>query len=204
VKDFHTRPLDSQIEPLGLRSNIRELNYLRAKINPAQKEAVILSIEAIWKKFETNNRLDYSMMEEEIDNAYRESGMHDFLMILGYITFLAVTLACLGMLGMTMYATQIRVKEVGVRKVMGASVADVVMLLSKSFMMLIGIAVIVGTPISFLVGNLFLDSFASKTEITPLLLGTGIAIISGLGLLIICSQTIKTAVSNPVNSLRYE
>lgn len=204
VKDFHARPLDSQIEPLGLRCNISQLNYLSAKINPAKKEAVIASVAAIWKKFDPNHTVDCRMMEEEIDDAYRESGMRDFLMILGYITFLAVTLACLGMLGMAMYATQVRVKEVGVRKVMGASVSDVVILLSKSFMMLIGIAVIIGTPISFLIGNLFLDSFASRIKITPVLLGTGIAIIAGLGLLTICSQTIKAAINNPINSLRTE
>jgi putative ABC transport system permease protein len=204
VKDFHFRPLDSKIEPLGLRYNTRQLNYLSAQIDPTQKEAVIASVQTVWKKFDPNHKIQYRMMEDEIDDAYRESGMHDFLAVLGYITFLAVTLACLGMLGMAMYATQIRVKEVGVRKVMGASVSDVVVLLSKSFMILIGIAVIIGTPISFFVGNLFLDSFASRIEITPVLLGTGITIIAGLGLLIICSQTIKTAMSNPVKSLRYE
>jgi putative ABC transport system permease protein len=204
VKDFHARPLDSQVEPLGLRYNLGGLKYLSAQINPLQKEAVIASLQTIWKKYEPDSRLDYRMMEEEIDGAYRESGMQDFLMILGYITFLAVTLACLGMLGMAMYATQIRVKEVGVRKVMGASVSDVVILLSKSFMLLIGIAVIIGTPVSFLIGTMFLDTFASRITITPLLLGAGIGIISSLGLLIICSQTIKTAMTNPVKSLRYE
>jgi putative ABC transport system permease protein len=204
VKDFHARPLDSAIEPLGFRYNMRELNYLSAKINPAQKEAVIASVAAIWKKFDPNHTPAFRMMEEEIDDAYRESGMQDLLVIVGYITFLAVILACLGMLGMAMYATQIRIKEVGVRKVMGASVSDVVILLSKSFMMLIGIAVILGTPVSFLVGNLFLEAFAYKITITPLIMGTGIAIIGGLGLLIICSQTINTALSDPVKSLRYE
>jgi putative ABC transport system permease protein len=204
VKDFHARPLDAQIQPLGLRCNVSELRYLSAKINPAQKEAVIASVKAIWKKYDPNNGPAYSMMEDEIEGAYRESGMQDFLLILGYITFLAVTLACLGMLGMAMYATQVRVKEVGVRKVMGASVSDVVILLSKSFMLLIGIAVIIGTPVSFLIGNVFLDTFASRITISPLLIGTGIAIIAGLGLLIVCSQTIRTAMSNPVESLRYE
>jgi putative ABC transport system permease protein len=204
VKNFHARPLDSQIEPLGLRYNLRQLNYLSAKINPSQKEAVIAAVEVIWKKFNPNHALDYRMMEEEIDDAYRQSGMHDLLVIIGYITFLAVTLACLGMLGMAMYASQIRIKEVGVRKVMGASVSDVVILLSKSFMWLIGIAVIIGLPISFLLGSLFLDSFAYRIEITPMLFVAGIAIITGLGLLIICTQTIKTAMSDPVKSLRYE
>ncbi len=204
VKDFHARPMDSKIEPLALRSNSSQLNYLSAKINPAQKEAVIASIGAVWKKFDPNRAVSYRMMEEEIDDAYRESGIQDMLLIVGYITLLAVILACLGMLGMAMYAVQIRIKEVGVRKVMGASVADVVIMLSKSFMMLIGIAAVIGTPISFLIGSFFLDSFASRIQITPALLGGGIVIIAVLALLTICSQTIKAAISNPINSLRTE
>lgn len=204
VKDFHARPLDSQIAPMGLRYNLKELKYLSAQINPIQKEAVIASLHTTWKKYDSDSRLDYKMMEEEIDGAYRESGMQDFLMILGYITFLAVTLACLGMLGMAMYATHVRAKEVGVRKVMGASVTDVVIVLSKSFMMLIGIAILIGTPVSFLIGNLFLDTFSSHIAITPVLIATGVALIAGLGLLIVCSQTIKTALANPVKTLRYE
>ncbi len=204
VKDFHFRPLDAQIEPLALRCNLSQLNYLTLKINPAQKEHVIAAVNNIWKKFDPNTRLSFSMMEEDIRNAYRESGMQDFLMILGYITFLAITLACLGMLGMAMYATRTRIKEVGVRKVLGASVWNVVILLSKSFMALIGIAVLVGTPISFIIGNLFLNTFATRIEISPMILLAGIMIIAALGLLTISSQTIKAAISNPVNSLRTE
>ncbi len=204
VKDFHFRPLNTKIGPLALRYSATNFNYLSAQINPEQKESVMASIGAIWKKLDPIHPIDYMMMEEEIDDAYRQAGFRDVLIIVSYITFLTVTLACLGMLGMAMYATQIRIKEVGVRKVMGASVADVVMLLSKSFMLLIGISVIIGTPISFLLGNLFLDLYAYKIEITPSLLGIGIGIIMGLGLMIVCSQTIKTALSNPVKSLRYE
>lgn len=204
VKDFHFRPMNSKIGPLALRYNATDLAYLSAQINPAQKEAVMASIASIWKKLDPLHTIDYMMMDEEIDDAYRQAGMNDIVVIVGYIAFLAVTLACLGMLGMAMYATQIRVKEVGVRKVMGASVTDVVLLLSRSFMMLIGLAVIIGAPISFFLGGLFLDLYAYKIQITPLLIGTGIAIIGGLGLLIICSQTVRAAVSNPVKSLRYE
>lgn len=204
VKDFHFRPLNTKIGPLALRYSTTNLNYLSAKINPGQKPSVAASIEAIWKKLDPTHPIDYMMMDEEIDDAYRQAGFKDVLIIVGYITFLAVTLACLGMLGMAMYATQVRVKEVGVRKVMGASVGDVVLLLSKSFMLLIGFAVMIGVPVSFILGNLFLELYAYKIEITPLLLGAGIGIIVGLGLLIVCSQTIKTALSNPVQSLRYE
>lgn len=204
VKDFHFRPLTSQIGPLALRYNKNELAYASLKIVPAQKAAILASIEPIWKRLDPVHQLEYAMMDEEIDNAYRESGFSDILVIIGYITFLAVTLACLGMLGMAMYATQTRVKEVGVRKVMGASVSNVVILLSRSFMILILIAVILGVPVSIFFGSFFLEMFAYRIEISPLLIMGGIFVIAGLGLLIICSQTIRAARRNPVKSLRYE
>ena len=204
VKDFHFRPLNVQIGPLALRYDAKNLNFLSAKITPAQKDFVMASVESIWKKIDPVHSIDYMMMDEEIDDAYRQAGMKDIMIIVGYITFLAVTLACLGMLGMAMYSTQTRVKEVGVRKVMGASVADVVVLLSKSFMILIGAAVIIGVPVGILLGGVFLDLYAYKIVVTPLLIGSGIFIVVSLGLIIICSQTIKAAVSNPVKSLRYE
>lgn len=204
VKDFHYRPLNNKIDPLALRYSLNGLTFLSAKIDPSQKEVIIASIESIWKKLDPTHPIDYMTLEEEIDDAYRQAGMNDVLVIVGYITFLAVTLACLGMLGMAMYSTQVRVKEVGVRKVMGASVLDVVVLLSKSFMLLIGAAVLIGTPISFFLGDLFLSLYAYKIEIGAVLIGSGIGIITLLGLLIICTQTVKAAFSNPVDSLRYE
>ena len=204
VKDFHFRPLTSQIGPLALRYNKTELNYASLKIVPEQKVAVLASLEPIWKRLDPVHQLAYTMMDEELDNAYRESGFSDILVIIGYITFLAVTLACLGMLGMAMYATQTRVKEVGVRKVMGASVKSVVVLLSRSFMILILVAVVIGVPVSILFGSFFLEMFAYRIEISPLLVMGGIFVIAGLGLLIICSQTIRAARSNPVKALHYE
>jgi putative ABC transport system permease protein len=204
VKDFHFRPLNYKIGPLALRYNLNGLQFVSIKIAPNQKETVAASVQAIWKKLDPIHTLDMQMMEEEIDDAYEQAGMKDIVIIVGYIAFLAVTLACLGMLGMAMYATQVRIKEVGVRKVMGASVSDLVVLLSKSFMTLIGIAVVIGVPISFFLGKLFLDTYAYKIDITAWIMLTGISIIAGLGLIVISSQTIKTALSNPVNSLRYE
>lgn len=204
VKDFHFRPLTYQIGPVALRYSKQGLAFVSMKIVPSQKDAVIASVESIWRKLDPVHTIEYRMMDEEIDDAYQQSGLDDILVIVGYITFLAVTLACLGMLGMAMYATQTRIKEVGVRKVMGATVSDVVILLSKSFMGLITIAVVLGVPASILLGNLFLDEYAYKIEITPFLIISGISIIVILGLTIICSQTIKAAISNPVKSLRYE
>lgn len=204
VKDFHFRPMNNKIGPMAFRYNTRAIHYLSAHIEPSQRESVIESMNVIWKKFDAIHPMEYAMMEDEIDDAYRQSGMSDALVILGYITFLVISLSCLGMLGMAMYAAQVRVKEVGIRKVMGASVMDVVLLLSKSFMALIGIAILIGVPVSYLAGNAFLEDFAYKIQITPALLTMAIALIAGLGLFIVWSQTIRVASSNPMKWLRSE
>lgn len=204
VKDFHYRPLSVPIGPLAIRYNPNEMNYLSVRILPGQQASVKAALETIWKSVDPVHKVDYRMMEEEIDNAYRESGFEDILLIVAYITFIAVTLACLGMLGMAMYAIKTRVKEVGVRKVLGASVGNITVLLSRSFMITILIAGIIGVPVGILFGSLFLEMFAYRISISPVLIIAGMGTISGLGLLSICSQTIHAARANPVNSLRYE
>ncbi len=204
VKDFHFRPLTNKIGPLALRYNLDNIGYLSVKILPANKNVVMTSLAAVWKKHDPIHPIDHMMMEDEIDDAYRQSGMKDMLVIVSYITFLVISLACLGMLGMAMYSSQVRAKEVSVRKIMGASAIQVVMLLSRSFIMLIAIAVLIGVPVSFLLGDVFLQDFAYKIQITPLLIGTGVMIIAAIGLVIIWSQTIRVAMSNPVKWIRNE
>jgi putative ABC transport system permease protein len=204
VKDFHFRPLTNQIGPLALRYNLAGIGYLNAKIHPEQKEEVIAALGKIWKNHDPTHPIDYMMMEDEIDDAYRQSGMKDMLVIVGYITFLVISLACLGMLGMAMYSSQVRAKEVSIRKIMGASAMNVVALLSRSFAILIGVAMLIGVPISFVLGDLFLQDFAYRIQITPLLIGAGIMIIATLGFVIIWSQTIKIATSNPVKWIKNE
>lgn len=204
VKDFHFRPLSNKIGPLALRYNPKEFGYLSANIHPLQIESTKESIMAIWKTYDPNHPIEFMMMDQEIDDAYRQTGLSDMPKIVGYIAFLIVSLACLGMIGMAMYASQIRAKEVGIRKVMGASVADMVMLLSKSYLVLIGVAIIIGVPVSVMLGEVFLQEYPYRIQITPLLLGISITIIAGLGLLTVWSQTVKVAVSNPVKWLKHE
>ncbi|MBK5278327.1 MAG: ABC transporter permease [Bacteroidia bacterium] len=204
VKDFNFRPLNYTIGPLAFRYVPSQLTILSAAILPSQCENVLAALGPIWKKLDPIHPLEYKMMEEEIDQAYVDAGFTDILAIIGYITFLAICLACLGMLGMAMYASETRVKEIGVRKVMGASVSNIAVLLSRSFLMMIGVAIVIGTPISLFMSRLFLDNYAYKTEITPGLVFIGISVIVVLGMITICSQTVRAAVSNPVKSLRYE
>lgn len=204
VKDFHFRPLSYQIGPVALRYRTSDLNFVSARIVPSQKGVIVASVESIWKKLDPVHPVEWKMMEDEIDDAYTDAGFNDILTIVGYIAFLAISLACLGMLGMAMYATQTRMKEIGVRKVMGASSREVAVLLSKTFVILMLIAAVIGIPVGYFFGDLFLSTYAYKIEISPGLILIGIAIVGGLGIVTVWSQTWKAASSNPVKSLRYE
>ena len=204
VKDFHFRPLSNKIGPLVLRYDTGELSYLSASIHPGQVASVSAAIEAIWKKYDPTHPAQMTMMDQQIDDAYRQTGVKDMPAIVGYIAFLVVSLACLGMIGMAMYASQVRAKEVGIRKVMGASVADMVLLLSRSFVALIAVAILIGVPVSYALGEAFLQEYPYRVEITPLLLICSVATVAVLGLLTVWSQTIKVAVSNPAKWLQYE
>ena len=204
VKDFHFRPLNNKIGPLALRYSLSDLNYLSVQVHLPQKESTIEAIKATWKKFDPSHTLEFTMMEQEIDDAYQETGMQDIVVIMGYATFLIISLACLGILGMAMYSAQVRAKEVGIRKVMGATVTDVLLLLSKSYLILISVAILIGVPVSYIAGEVFLEDFPYRIQITPLLFGISIALIGGLSLLIIWTQTVKVAITNPVKWLRHE
>jgi len=204
VKNFHFRPLSYQIGPIALRYNKGGLSFLSAKIEPSRKEQVVAAVESIWKKLDPIHAVEWQMMEDEIDKAYRDAGFFDILKIVGYISFLTICLACMGILGMAMYATQTRMKEIGVRKVTGATSGQITFLLSKSFVILLGAASLIGIPIGYYFGEQFLTPYAYKVAITPLLILITIFIVGTLGLVMIGSQTWKAASSNPVKALRHE
>ncbi len=204
VRDFHFRPLSYEIGPLALRYDHDGINFLSARILEGRREAVVASLVPVWKKLDPVHALDWKMMSDEIDEAYVRAGFMDIRNIVAYICFLVISLACLGMLGMAMYSTRTRVKEIGVRKVLGASATQVTLLLSKAFLVLLTIAAVVAMPVGYYFGDLFLEQYHYKITITPALLLTSVLIVAVLGVVTICSQTWKAAGVNPVKSLRYE
>ncbi|HMJ67864.1 MAG TPA: ABC transporter permease [Cyclobacteriaceae bacterium] len=204
VKDFHFRPLSYKIGPLALRYKIDEIGFLSARIVPGEKEKVKAQLEVVWKRLDPVHPFQARMMDEEIDEAYTRGGFTDLLKVIGYVCFIAITLACLGMLGMAMYSTQTRIKEIGIRKVMGADATQVVMVLSRSFLWLITIAIVIGLPAGYVAGGMFLENYAYRIPISFTLMFSGVITIVILGTLTIASQTWKAAIVNPVNSLRYE
>jgi putative ABC transport system permease protein len=204
VKDFNFRTMEYAIGPVAFRYRPQDFSMLSIAVDPAAMKNMIISIEPIWKKYDPVHPIQCTTMEEDIDNAYIDLGLTDIVKIIGYVSFLAITLACLGMLGMVMYSTQLKIKEVSVRKVLGASIKDVTILLSRSFIILIGISLLIGIPVGYMLGNLFLQNFAYRISNTWMLVLLAIFITALLGLITICSQTIKAAMTNPVKSLRTE
>ncbi|MEO6348177.1 MAG: FtsX-like permease family protein, partial [Aquaticitalea sp.] len=204
VKDFHFRPMNDAIGPLALRYKPADFNIMNIAIEPGSKERVMAAISPIWKKIDQVHPLECKLMSQEIEDAFTESGIIDILHVIEYITILSVIISCLGMLGMVMYGTRLRLKEISVRKVMGADIKSITILLSRSFMKLIVISLLIGIPLSYFLGNMILQNFAYKMSTLPLLIIVAVLIIALLGLITICSQTIKAAIANPVKSLRTE
>ncbi len=204
VSDFHFRPMNYEIGPLAFRYRPADFQHMGIAFESGNKDKIVASLSPIWKKLDPVHPLQYALMREEITDAYETSGFTDVLKIMQYISFLSVILACLGMLGMVMYNTQLRVKEVSVRKVLGASVKDVTILLTRSFIWLVGFGILIGIPISYLLGNLFLQNFAYRISFGIWLIAAGVLITGLLGLITVCTQTIKAAFANPIKGLRSE
>ena len=204
VKDFHFRPLSYQIGPMALRYRPSHVSFASLKIAPGSEASVVAEIIRAWKVLDPVHPFEGDWMANEIDGAYERAGFHDILTIVGYVCFLAVVLACLGMLGMAMYSTQVRRREIGIRKVMGADAWQVVIILSRSFLILIGIALLFGLPAGYALGKVFLETYAYRIPISIGLMMTGTSLIVGLGAITIASQTWKAASINPAITLRYE
>ncbi len=204
VKDFNFRTMEYAIGPVAFRYRPSAFTMLSIAVDSAAMDNVIADLRSTWKKVDAVHPIQVITMEDDIDQTYIESGYTDIVKIIGYISFLAITLACLGMLGMVMYSTQLKLKEVGVRKVLGASVKNVTILLSRSFIILIAISFLIGVPIGYFMGNFFLQNFAYRIPNAWILVLLAIVIIGLFGLITICSQTIRAARANPVKSLRTE
>lgn len=207
VADFNQRSLHEPIKPLIISSWSNEERNINIALQP-QNEAgntwstAITKIEKAWKEVYPKDDFSYSFFDQEIAKYYDEEKHISSLLM--WATGLAVFISCLGLLGLVIYTTTLRTKEIGVRKVLGASVAQIVSMISKDFMLLIVVAFIIAAPLAWIGMNKWLQNFAYRTEISwwIFLLGGAVMILIALGTL--SYQTIKAAITNPVKSLRTE
>jgi len=204
VKDFRYSLLmiDDEIKPLVLRNQPEEFSYLNLKIASVDLMGTITKLEDKWESLDKVHPFKYQFFDEQLANTNQI--FVDLISIIGVFAFLAITIACLGLLGMATYSAERRMKEVSIRKVLGAENYSIAYLLSKEFIKLLAISVLISAPLSYFLNNLWLENFANRVEFgfSTILLGTVILFV--LGMLTIGSQTLRASVKNPVDSLKAE
>jgi ABC-type antimicrobial peptide transport system permease subunit len=209
VADFHQKSLRAPIKPLGIEYHGEKYNngtfHIALKPQTAsgnEWKTAIESIKGSWKKLYPEDNFDYSFFDESIAKFY-ESEQHTSK-LLTWATALAIMISCLGLLGLAMYTTGLRTKEIGVRKVLGATVTQIVTLLSTELVMLVVLAFVIVTPIGWWAMNKWMQNFADKTTISWWIFALSGAGMLATALLTLSFQTIKAAIANPVKSLRSE
>ena len=203
AKDFHFQDLHLPIEPYGFQlNNNNQYSYMIAHAKPGDIQATLKSIETTWHQLNPNEPFDYSFLDQDFQNGYKAETR--LASIVGYFTVIAILISCLGLFGLATFSAEQRTKEIGVRKVLGASVAGIVSLLSKDFMKLVAVAIVIASPLAWFIMNKWLQDFAYRMEISwPVFLITSMIALL-IALLTISFQAIRAALSNPVKSLRTE
>jgi putative ABC transport system permease protein len=208
VEDFNFVSKHKQIEPLvlQLRSNPQHFNfslkYVAIKLKSNDLPSTVAAIEEKWKALAPGRPFDYFFLDQELDKLYKDE--EKLGMVAGIFSVLAVIVACLGLFALASFMAEERKKEIGIRKVMGGSVRQIVMLLSTDFSKLIGIAFIIACPIAWYALKAWLDNFAFHVEIDVIVFGLVGLITLMIALMTISYRALQAAYSNPVNTLRHE
>jgi len=203
VKDFHFRPFGEKVEPQMFHqfSDYTPRQYF-VRIKPGDPSTALASLNKAWSSLVTDIPFNYSFLDESLNNFYKSEVR--WSRIIGWAGGISIFLACLGLFGLAALAAVNRTKEIGIRKVLGATITNIIQLLSKDFLKLVLIAVIIASPLAWYAMNKWLQDFAYRINI-----GWAVFLIAGISAVIIAFitislQAIKAAVSNPVKSLRTE
>ncbi|MGX5818358.1 ABC transporter permease [Chitinophaga lutea] len=202
VEDFNYRDLRQKVGPLVVMMRPARANILVVRLAPGDRQAQLAKIGDIWKNQMPAFPFNYRFVETQLAETYERD--HRVGQLFGAYACLAIFIACIGLFGLAMLIARQRMKEVGIRKVLGASVPGITLLLSKDFLQLVGVAIVVATPIAWYAMHRWLENFAFPVAMpwwTFIAAGAGAILIA---FATISFQAVKTALSNPVRSLRSE
>lgn len=201
INDFHFRPLTEAIQPLIVRYQPKTFYFtMLVKVKGDQTKSFLAKLPGLYKTFDKENPVDYGFVDDQLNQSYQNEKRTG--LILFHFCALSIFITCLGLLGLAAFSAEKRTKEIGIRKVMGATTEDIVQLMAKDFVGLILLGALLGVPITWYILNKWLATFAYHTEINGWLLGTIMVVCLLIGLLTVSTQAIKAAMSNPVDSLR--
>lgn len=202
VDDFHFTSLHETIGPLLLFLMPHRNDFVFVKFRSGDPAPMIASVEAAWNKLLPNYPFEYTFLDERIQGIYQAD--ERFAQLTTIFSVLAIIIACLGLFGLAAFSAQQRTKEIGIRKVLGATVTHILRLLAGEFMLLIIAANIIAWPVGYYAMNSWLKDFAYRVEMGfgIFILATGVTLI--IALATVCVQAVKAAVANPVEALKYE
>jgi len=207
VVDFHEKSMHQTIKPLIIahwKNQERLINIALRPHSPEDRtwQKAIQKIGTAWKEIYPDDDIEINFLDEQIAKYY-ETEQH-ISKLLAWASGLSIFISCLGLLGLIIYITNQRTKEIGIRKVIGASVSQIISLLSKDFLQLIIIAFLIAVPIAWYSGNKWLENFAYRTQLSWWIFAAGGSLMFFMALLILVMRTLKVATANPVTSLRTE
>jgi putative ABC transport system permease protein len=202
MKDFHISSMHDKIEPVVLFNNPKYLGAVLLRIGPGQLPNVLAQIEKRWHEMAPLRPFSYSFLDDEYDAMYRTEGRLGSLMSL--LCGLAIFITGLGLLGLVAFMIAHRTKEIGIRRVLGASVSHITALISKDFVALIIIAMIIASPVAYYFMHRWLQDYSYRINISWWMFGLAAIVVTGVALFTISYHTVRAARANPVKSLRTE
>jgi putative ABC transport system permease protein len=205
TKDFHFQSLHEQINPLiiGYRNNpMHRIDYFTARVSAQDMDATIAQMETILHSVDPGHLFEYHFLDDQLQQFYENDQRRSS--IFSMAALLAIFIACLGLFGLSAFAAEQRTKEIGIRKVLGASIVNLISLLSKDFLRLVGIAIVIAIPLAWYIARRWLQNFAYSVDLSwwMFIVPGMVAIL--IALLTVSFQSVKVAVSNPVKALRWE
>lgn len=202
VKDFHIASLHEPIAPMVFAYRPKETSMIMAKIEAGKEKATIEKLQAFYESYNPGYVLDFKFLDEAYQAQYVSE--QRVSMLSKYFAGLAILISCLGLFGLATFTAEQRTKEIGIRKVLGASVASITSLLAKDFMKLVLLAIVIASPLAWWGMNVWLTDFAYHIDLQWWMFALAGLSAIGIALLTISFQSIKAAVANPVKSLRSE
>ncbi len=202
VKNFHTVSLQDPLEATIMLNRIRGYSTLSVKLNPQSKAQTLPQIQKLWEQAYPEFIYSYEFVDDQIREFY-ESERETSVLLTGF-TSLAIFIGCLGLFGLTVFMANQKTKEIGVRKVLGASVESILFLFSREFIKLVVLGFLVAAPLAWYVGNEYLNQFAFRVSIGPSVFLIGLTVTLTIAFITVAYRSFHAAKANPVNSLRSE
>jgi putative ABC transport system permease protein len=202
VKDFNFASLHSPVEPLAIEFNKRDVDYLLVRINANEKQAALEHIEMVLRTAAPGTSLLATFLDQRVENLY--SFDISLFKTTQFFSIIIVVIATLGLFALATHEAKSRIKEIGIRKVLGASVKNILMLMGKSFFLLVLISLVFAIPMAWYAGREWLSTFSYQIDISAWMFLMPATVVVGVAMLTVFGQSFRAARTNPVNSLKHE